>query len=285
MKIFNKKYVSIIAGSALLLIILFGGYDLKISGYLYDPDSLLGIFLAGYGSYPIMLASSVAGIMLINSREKPDNFRLYYGILVIVISYIYLIKSPMDHMEGYPLYISGIVATILTFGSCYVTDKLTKDCDKHDLLKYSLIILVFAISELAIINLIKYSWPRMRYRTLVNTSEDYYRMWYQYGGDIRKRLLEIPLEEFKSFPSLHTANATAIFFLLPLSMAVPKLNTYRQAFHILIPVWIFITGVSRIVMGAHFFSDVLWGFTISYLLFALSCYLVRKRMPDIKENE
>ncbi|MBQ1448276.1 MAG: hypothetical protein IIZ11_02935, partial [Erysipelotrichaceae bacterium] len=73
MKIFNKKYVSIIAGSALLLIILFGGYDLKISGYLYDPDSLLGIFLAGYGSYPIMLASSVAGIMLINSREKPDN--------------------------------------------------------------------------------------------------------------------------------------------------------------------------------------------------------------------
>ncbi|MBQ1448242.1 MAG: phosphatase PAP2 family protein [Erysipelotrichaceae bacterium] len=53
----------------------------------------------------------------------------------------------------------------------------------------------------------------------------------------------------------------------------------------LIPVWIFITGVSRIVMGAHFFSDVLWGFTLSYLLLALSCYLVRKRMPDIKENE
>ena len=73
-----------------------------------------------------------------------------------------------------------------------------------------------------------------------------------------------------SFPSSHTAVATA-YFLILLHFARQTKNKYRRIVHylfcILCPVFV---GVSRLYFEVHWFSDVLAG----YILGAFSVYVV-----------
>lgn len=73
-----------------------------------------------------------------------------------------------------------------------------------------------------------------------------------------------------SFPSAHTAVATA-YFLILLYFARRTKDNYRRAVHytfcILCPVFV---GVSRLYFGVHWFSDVVAG----YIVGALSVYIV-----------
>ena len=82
--------------------------------------------------------------------------------------------------------------------------------------------------------------------------------------------------EFHSFPSGHTS--TIFVVALVASFLLPKLKYF----------FISLAGViafSRIVVGAHFFTDVLGGITVSYLGVKLTKLFLDKRFPNITNKQ
>ena len=82
--------------------------------------------------------------------------------------------------------------------------------------------------------------------------------------------------EFHSFPSGHTS--TIFVVALVASFFLPKLKYF----------FISLAGViafSRIVVGAHFFTDVLAGMTVSYLGVKLTKLFLDKRFPNITKKK
>ena len=88
-------------------------------------------------------------------------------------------------------------------------------------------------------------------------------------GDI----YDISLQGF-SFPSLHSANAAALYSLLARYLK----NTAARIIFILLP---FLVGVSRIVLGVHYPTDVLIGWILG-LLVTLVIELLLKTFKDPK---
>ena len=75
---------------------------------------------------------------------------------------------------------------------------------------------------------------------------------------------------FHSFPSGHTS--TIFVVALVFSFFIPKLKYFFILFACLI-------GFSRVVVGAHFFTDVIGGVIISYIGYKLSIIFLEKNFP------
>jgi membrane-associated phospholipid phosphatase len=142
------------------------------------------------------------------------------------------------------------------------------------------VILLVAIPNI-IINLgIKSYVGRIRYRAMNmypdNSTYGFaaFANWYEVNGqwldDVQKASLFGNTDALKSFPSGHTCAAGMSYGLIMLNDALHIKDQKVRNLLWIIP--ILITGtvaVSRIIVGAHFFSDVLIGGTMSFLTMIL----------------
>jgi len=88
-----------------------------------------------------------------------------------------------------------------------------------------------------------------------------------------------------SFPSGHVLFFVGFFgFLFYLVYILPPKNAYRLTFLILLGGLICLVGLSRIYLGAHWFSDVLGAYLLGFLLQVGVIYLYNKWHPKVKES-
>ena len=105
----------------------------------------------------------------------------------------------------------------------------------------------------------------------------YFTPWYVVSDakELLSGINEIPSDSFKSFPSGHTFSGGVIYVLICMPYLYEKFNTKK--WHVvwyLIPIcYTGMVGIFRIVVGAHFMSDVLFGGTIAYVASELFKYL------------
>ncbi len=113
-----------------------------------------------------------------------------------------------------------------------------------------------AVSTFFIIWALKLTWGRVRFRDL--------------GGDLTRFTPWYMLKGYTgnfSFPSGHTANATVILTathylrLLGENMKSLKAISYAAAV-----IWIAVVAFSRVCVGAHYLSDVLFGMAITFAI-------------------
>ncbi|MBR7161191.1 MAG: phosphatase PAP2 family protein [Clostridia bacterium] len=113
--------------------------------------------------------------------------------------------------------------------------------------------LVASCAVLTTVSVIKTLWGRVRLRELVNMNslEDYTPWYYPnfFSGS-------------HSFPSGHTAHAT-LLLMLPKWLS-GKAEKYRPALTVLCFGFIALMAFSRLAAGAHFLSDILFGFLIAF---------------------
>ena len=100
----------------------------------------------------------------------------------------------------------------------------------------------------------------------------------------RNRPVDINLidETGYSFPSGHSLTSMAFYGLIIYFICNSKLNKKSKIIYtVLFSVLIFVTGLSRIYLGVHYFTDVLGGFTlaISYLIIYISLIEKKKILP------
>ncbi|MBQ7638044.1 MAG: phosphatase PAP2 family protein [Clostridia bacterium] len=182
-----------------------------------------------------------------------------------------------DIEGGRPAFIWGVIAflgVLTTVFSALAVNSLSDESVKK-LLKFSIVTMTAMVCAVLTVQVIKIPVGRMRYRAM-NTVGDFsgYTGWYVANGQPDKELMRSlygTSDACKSFPSGHTRAAAATFYFTTMADVLGVKSRIKRA-----AVWMgaftftALVAVSRIMVGAHFFSDVLVGGTIGFLFVVLS---------------
>lgn len=225
-----------------------GQYDLKISQILVNQGSVFGKFIAEYGELPGWITLFMAAMFLLLQSEKR---KIMQNIILVVLV---LAISTTSFLLRYGYY------TILIFAVCviisYFVFRYFERNNGLETLDYfsKSSILMGLIHPGIIVQLLKSIWGRVRYRDLSSVSE--FTPWWHINGFTGDR----------SFPSGHTAMGIMLLPLIILIASWIRINITSGrnqkilenfALTILL-IWAGLVGLGRIVIGAHYFSDVMF---------------------------
>jgi membrane-associated phospholipid phosphatase len=233
----------------IILAIIFGALDLQISIAVVDQTNSFGLFGADYGEVPGYAIIGIAIVVLIGSyisnlnKQKIGAF--IFILLAIILGILGIIIDSEDLMEiGAIVGISLLIFTSITY--------------KRDWQPYrtiSLVILLLAIiNPLLFVNITKPLCGRIRFRDLSLPDYIGYTPWYLPRGFDLNNL---------SFPSGHTAMGWMLLpLLIPLRNKALPVKTLGIT---LILSWGFFVGLSRVLVGAHYASDVLFSTGVAFI--------------------
>lgn len=267
---------------ALLCIALLVGsfYDYQISLFLYNPDSIVAILLAGYGQLPAMLCASVGGLLFILSVDTHKKLKKYGIYLWAVLLHFYAIMGisidPILYIKKMPLSLSVCIAICIVIVVDILIYRLTRYTSITLLKKAAIVLVTTMFLEIIIINIIKLPWARPRMRLLAEQSQAIYQPWWVIGCKSKDYFMSLGVlaEEFKSFPSGHAGNAACAMLLGILPYISIKLKGKENILFFMGVLITFVVAFSRIVMGAHFLSDVTFGIGITVGIEILLTYFI-----------
>lgn len=280
----SKKTVLIFISvfAVLMTFLALGSFDYNFSRSIIDPHSPWANFFDQFGEIPAFLLMLIGIAILFGARKKEVLWRnilshvlalpfmalFSYAITFMPVKYMF-----ENHATGLPedvpqiLNIITLLLGILLFAVVLILQYRADDTKLKEMKKAAVLFIVLIIGEMVLVNVVKVIWGRPRMRML-ETMDDF-RKWYVIKGPA-------PGNEYKSFPSGHTANGfAAIGFTLFFSYFK---TVNKKLILIFAIVWGTLVALSRVVLGAHFLSDVITGGYITILLFfALNSLFFRKR--------
>jgi membrane-associated phospholipid phosphatase len=224
------------------LAVVFGIFDLNISLSVVDENSLWGDFGAkfgeapGYGLISITLTTLIGGYIKDIKKQKIPG---YFSILIGIFYMIYAIIENNEEDILLSVFLIIPIALFIIF---------TWNKDWRNYRSISAIITILAIlNPLLFVQITKLFFGRVRFRDLALDYSNF-SPWYIPQG----------VTGNYSFPSGHAAMG---WMFLPLLILVRELQwkDIRKIIVILLVIgWGLFVVLSRIVVGAHYASDVLF---------------------------
>ena len=300
-----KKFLPAII-AAVLFVAVFAVctiYDFQISLFLADLEdgeylstNIFGRIFEVIGELPVYLFMAFAFAVLV---RKFGNFKgsvlgkivSIFCAIVAVVGYFLALNEGLSYIFEYAkidalmeevLYDEigeVLVSALLYFITYKVINKFSsKTIDR--LVAFAIIIIITAVVSQVITKIVKIFAGRARYRMMhlvtTLTGEDafsYYTPWYVFNMGAKVptewRELGVPSNGFNSFPSGHTSAGatTVVLFALPLLFANVNTIKGKVICYGVGAGFPLIVAVSRVVMGAHFMTDVLAGFAITLVTY------------------
>ncbi|GAB2720121.1 phosphatase PAP2 family protein [Paenibacillus thermoaerophilus] len=251
--------------------IVFGWTDLRISEAVFNPASDWGHFFEVYGEFPAYLLAFAAAQVLLACAGRRSGWRRIgvtaLAIVVIAATATVLIWMVVSRQLGGEMTVGAAAAVLIATAAATILLQFGFSRMKRDipdaLQTVAWLTLAAVLGEMIAVNLLKTIWGRVRFRDLLPDRSDY-SPWFlpRWGGG------------HKSFPSQHAAHgwmALLLAYWVPLRYAA-----WRPAVWTAAALWAALTAVSRVVMGAHYASDVLFGSGIAIA----ALYLSVRRLPD-----
>lgn len=265
-----KRDLPILGIITAVLLVIGAVFDMQISQAVYNPASNFGQFFNVFGELPAMIIGSFCALSLgvvARQRGKKGNWIVF--IIFVIIGVFCAVSSAAmitDRAQNLSETASKVIMFTVTIGVSLASYYLAKAAAANNgeaLYKAAVTGLwLFLIVTLAI-NLIKMGWGRERYRHMMEIgSTAGFSAWYLPQGLADGN-------EFMSFPSGHSANSAITLWLMLAPTFVPALKGKENIFKALAGVWIGLVMISRIIMGAHFLSDVTMGMAVSVLSFCI----------------
>lgn len=267
----TRNLIPIISSFIILILLsfIFGKYDLQIFLKYGNIQSSFGLTMEILGELVAPLLFTLSGsIMFIHYKSiKDTNIRNYkkfitFSLICIIVGLLY--SAFVLTTRGLNIFVS--ICFIIFIGVFYaIMFSIFKKIDSDKLnfiFKIAITTIIYCLAVLVVINIFKIFWGRVRPRHLVNDLTKFSPFYLPQG-----------INGNRSFPSGHTSNATILYVI---TMFAPVLK--RKLSKILIysfPVlWIIIMAYSRVICGAHFASDVLYGATISIITFYITKHYI-----------
>ena len=249
------------------LSVVFNKYDLDISIFLTKHGGYFFEFFDDFGELPIYFGPIIFGGVYFCLSKKN-----IYKFLAALVSFIaYLIASikvigNLDYSLNLTRVLFGVVISlVLTLITLYVFSKINKDVlDKiKDL---ALLGLVVSVVSFGCVQLLKNTWGRVRFRDL---SDDY--------SEFTSLFTINGLTGHHSFPSGHTNAGTSILLI---ALLVPRFSDKKWLKYLITGlcfVYIAALAVARIVVRAHYASDVLFGFLVGFTTLCVTYSILRRK--------
>ena len=271
-----KKQQKIFAGAIVLIVltslaIVFGIYDLQISNLIANPESTfgLGMELSGMLAAPILFTGAGLVIAIYYQKSLDSKFRrmkILTGLIfafggICFCGYIYVqLPSILSFL--------AFLVTGLLYGLFIVYLRKKSSEQLYDSLKIAIVTVVYLFAILVVINIFKTLWGRVRFREMTDLSQ--FSPWYLPQG----------ITGHRSFPSGHTSNAATLYVVVMFAPLVKK--HWQKVLCYIVPiVWIIVMAASRVMVGAHYCSDVLFASIISVCLFYCSKRVVETKMKKL----
>lgn len=258
-------------------------FDYQISCALFNIGSMYGRFIEAAGELPFELTASIAGVMLVRA-VRPDSrgskWLAVLGILVNIGLAGYEIVSSL-RVGGKLIAVQLVLTFVLVIAANLVVYRLTRTTEPDELTRWALMVLVVWVAQAIILNVIvKPLWSRPRMRVIEVTQGLEFQPWWVIGNPDKLTYIAAGVikDGFKSFASGHTAHAAIGLMLagLPAAAFTEKPSRRRVIFWTAAVVAALV-AFGRIVIGAHFLSDVSCGFA---LVLALECLAARIAYPS-----
>lgn len=225
----------------IVLAVIFGFTDLAISILVVDEVSIWGNFGADYGETPGYALIALALTTLLGSLFTNLNLQkipAYVGIVVGIL-FVLLIGDDRFTKIGWSLIVSLTICVIITW---------KKDWKNYRRIS-GIIALLAVINPLLFVQITKILCGRIRFRDLTLPGYTEFTPWFLPPGITGGG---------SSFPSGHAAMG---WMFLPMLISVKdrkNSDLLRIITIILVVGWGLFVGLSRIAVGAHYASDVLF---------------------------
>lgn len=271
----QKKERVIVFSLGAVLLLIFTFTDLQISTVLFTKN-LYGRIFEIIGEIPFLFLSLFGCCLLFRFRARKNLVcniasAAVCGCLILYFTYMggfMTWRYLCGNLGRISTLWGALIGALLLFFAAFCAFKIPKE-NAHKAVTYGIIALVYFAALIVVMNLIKTAWGRMRLREMTDPLTQF-TPWYiitnRGGFDNR----------YASFPSGHSMNSAAIILAVLLPSFVPMLSAQRKNIKIAVYTWTLLVGVSRVVMGAHFASDVTVGILLSLTLFELTCTVVSK---------
>ena len=255
-----------LTASLVLLVLLVAGsiWDLPISKFLYPGhESSLGQFFAAFGELPAFSLLAGCGVLLIVHRAKfrPELnvILLAFGICLTLASMFLAVHEATDNVSALPMAVALLVTVFIDALTAFALLFLTRECQTKTILRFVCTVIVVCVGIMLLINIIKVPWGRARMRLIYSTGNDtYFTNWWQAGTALKKKLVAdgVSSDEFRSFPSGHTACAACAMLMILVPTICRRLHDKEKLFMAIGAAWTAVVAFTRLRMGAHFLSDV-----------------------------
>lgn len=260
---------AIVLGIAAALLIVASFYDLAINHALSNSESVYGLLFVSLGEFPAYIILPMCGVIWfyadlgIKDRRLLIVARVASAILVWLGFFIWGAMGSRITETPKVIELSALYSILFAFFTLLLGKYLKINFTKY--VRFAVFALFVMLVSLVVIRLIKIGWGRMRYRDMLKVGNfSGFTPWYipnGYNGNT-------------SFPSGHTASACNIFIFVILFK-----GKHRYIANAIALLFVVLTMFSRIVVNAHFLSDVLIGGLVSYL-----CYFVIRLLFERKKS-
>jgi membrane-associated phospholipid phosphatase len=262
----NKLNQNIILHYLLFVWAMLAGYfaftDLQISISVVNQNSGWANFLQTLGELPGLIVLYSGAVIFIASFKSDYKLKYYLFSSFVFIAAVYLSKrvSALFYhgitnnyyiVDEYKLYIY-LFFFVLNYFIYLILKKFNYSNQLKAYSKVSVMLGLFGY--LFLVQPIKNLWGRVRFRDL-DALYSNFTEWFLPNG----------INGNQSFPSGHAAMAWMILPLLLL--LVNKNKSIKISLLVLIISWGLAVSLSRVVIGAHYASDVLFGSFIVIVMF------------------
>lgn len=285
MIVFSRKTAAVIYSVVILMMIYGTFYDAPVSAALYSAENPYGIFIAGFAHVPCMfLGAGCIGLFLRAYSHAGRNQKILLRLLTAMCSIGCAAVFALIFLNV-PWRYSCIPAVLLAAAACLFAGFVRKSIpfdDPDRLIRTGVFLAAAAAAEIMLIWMIKIPWGRPRWRTVTAVGGLEFRPWYLPSLTLKTPYLRsgIGADEFMSFPSGHTGNASAALLTVVLGELIPSFRKKRNVILGAALVWIVMVMLGRIVAGAHYVTDTAAGLCISYSAFLVLKLLYCRRFPD-----
>ena len=279
----SKIIMLSIIGLFLALFITGTFVDFEINKAIFSPKHPVTLSISvisntlGYGMFAYLGGGAIYFGKAYNLK-KQFKILLYIASVILYGCGVFFAGREVFGENGFggvaPGFVGYFVVAPFDALFLYLGYKVVCKTDNpHLWVTYLVLVIAMAIVFLLLITAAKSLMHRPRYRGIYEYGHDLYLPWYTRCSNYKElmEIYDLSKEEFKSFPSGHSASAMLIP-MYSLFLTNTK-KSYKKASMIIFPIS-FAFGLtvmfSRMHLGAHYLSDVSFGALMTVTMFFVS---------------
>ena len=263
----TKKERWIVFPVVTVLLLIATVFDLRISQAVYGKNLFSTVFEI-LGEAPIQFLALFGAVTLLRFRSRKSKWvsgllMVAYGILAAAFCAMFGFATINYVNENIAHELPMLVSILTALAGLALAIWLARAVPKErarEAVTFAVITIVYLLLIVIIMNSIKSVWGRLRMREMLDPVREF-TPWYEihFRGGFDNR--------FASFPSGHTMNAAGVILITLLPSVFTGLKGRETLLRVIAYLWAAVVGFSRVVAGAHFTTDVLFGILLSYALF------------------